>query len=266
MTLRLVTLTTDFGTHDPFVGLMKAQVLARCPEARIVDLTHEVRPFRPEAAAFWMERVPQWCPPGTVHVAVVDPCVGTTRRLLAVEAFGQRFLAPDNGLLAGVVARSDAAVYEIGDEVITRFALGARSATFHGRDVLAPLAGELAAGRAAPADFGPRVTAPCASAARPGAAVAGDDGAAGAIVWIDRYGNAFTSLPGARVGGRPGAALEVAGRSVPVVRTYGDAPPGTAVALVNSFGVLEVAVVQGSAAEALGLTVGTPVRLVAGDG
>lgn len=264
MTLRVVTLTTDFGTHDPFVGLMKAQVLTRCPEARIVDLTHDVPPFRPAAAAFWMERVPLWCPPGTVHVAVVDPGVGTSRRLLVVEACGQRFLAPDNGLLAGVIARGDAAVYEIGDEASTRFRLGPRSATFHGRDVLAPLAGELAAGRAAPADLGPRVTPPSAGVSRP--AAAGDDGASGAIVWIDRYGNAFTSLPGARVAGRPGAALEVTGRSIPVVRTYGDAPRGTAVALVNSFGVLEVAVVQGSAAEALGLSVGTPVRVVTGAG
>jgi S-adenosylmethionine hydrolase len=262
MTLRLVTLTTDFGTRDPFAGLMKVQLLARCPEARIVDLTHEIPAFRPAAAAFWLERVPHWCPAGTVHVAVVDPGVGTARRLLVVEAFGQWFLAPDNGLLGGLLLRPEAVVHEIAPECTTRFALGARSATFHGRDVLAPLAGELAAGRATPADLGPRITDAWREPGRPAAACAARAGADGVVIWVDRYGNAYTSLAADRVAADCVAALEVAGRTLPLLRTYGDAAPGTAIALVNSFGVVEVAVVQGSAAEVLRLEVGTPVRLV----
>jgi S-adenosylmethionine hydrolase len=256
----LVTLLTDFGLRDPFVGLMKAQVHARLPGARIVDLTHDLPPYRPAIAAFWLERARHWCPPGTVHVAVVDPGVGTSRRLLAAEAGGQAFLGPDNGLLGAVLAGGAARVWAIDPAGLGRFGLGTPSATFHGRDILAPLAAELAAGRAAAAHLGPVVTDWRPSAIpvpRPTA-----DGLEGEILLVDRYGNAFTNLPAAVLGARPGpVALEVAGRRLPVVRTYGDAPPGTAVALANSFGVLEVAVVTGDAAAELGLRTGDPVRL-----
>lgn len=262
MNLRVVTFTTDFGTRDPFVGLMKTQVLARCPDARLVDLTHEVPPYRPAAAAFWIERVHRWCPAGTVHVAVVDPGVGTSRRLLAVEAYGQVFLAPDNGLLAGPLASPDARVHAVADAALERFALGNRSATFHGRDVLAPLAGEIAAGRATARDLGPPVgDAIRAAATAPVQSPAGGP-AVGAVVWIDRYGNAFTSLPEGLLAAVDSPRVRVAGRELPVVRTYGDAPAGTAVALANSFGVLEVAVAEGNAAATLGLVLGTPVELV----
>jgi S-adenosylmethionine hydrolase len=265
---RIVTFTTDFGTRDPFVGLMKAQVLARCREARLVDLTHEVPAFHPEAAGFWMERVHRWCPPGTVHVAVVDPGVGTSRRLLAVDAHGQRFLAPDNGLLHAVLASPGAQAFEIGADAGARFGLGRRSATFHGRDVLAPLAGEIAAGRATSADLGPRIhdwrdgterAAAGAAAHTPGARPMH-----GGVVWIDRYGNAFTSLPEEALAALGTPVVRVAGQVLPVVRTYGDAPAGALVALANSFGVVEVARVEGSAAEALGLEIGSPVELAEG--
>ncbi|MFO0451104.1 MAG: S-adenosyl-l-methionine hydroxide adenosyltransferase family protein, partial [Pseudomonadota bacterium] len=99
----IVALTTDFGTRDPFVGLMKVQVHARCPAARVVDLTHELPAFDPAAGAFWLERAARWCPAGTVHVAVVDPGVGSARRLLAAVAGGQVVLGPDNGLLGAVL-------------------------------------------------------------------------------------------------------------------------------------------------------------------
>lgn len=252
----IVTLTTDFGTQDPFVGLMKVQVHARCPAAHVVDLTHELPPFRPAAAAFWLERCRHWCPPGTVHVAVVDPGVGTARRLLVAEFAAQRFLAPDNGLLGEVLAAGDARVHGIDLARLERFGLGAPSATFHGRDVLAPLAAELAAGRTTPAELGTAVTDWLPSPLP--APVRAADGVHGEVLLIDRYGNAFTTLPDTLAGGR--GHLEVRGRRVPLVRTYGDVPPGTAVALVNAFGVLEIAVAHGSAASALGLSPGVPVR------
>lgn len=259
---RVVTFTTDFGTHDPFVGLMKTQVLARCASAHLVDLTHEVPPYRPAAAAFWMERVHRWCPAGTVHVAVVDPGVGTARRLLAVAAHGQTFLAPDNGLLSGVLSATGAVAHAIDAAAIARFGLGRPSATFHGRDVLAPLAGELAAGRAAAPDLGPRIHDAASDPTRTVPPSLEGGRAPGTVVWIDRYGNAFTTLPEALLEGVGDPFVRVAGRDVPVVRTYGAAVPGTLVALANSFGVLEVAVTQGSAAEALQLTIGAPVELV----
>jgi S-adenosylmethionine hydrolase len=256
----LVTLLTDFGLRDPFVGLMKAQVYGRLPCARIVDLTHDLPPYRPAVAAFWLERARHWCPPGTVHVAVVDPGVGTARRLLAAEVGGQAFLGPDNGLLGAVLAEDSARVWSIDPAGLGRFGLGTPSATFHGRDVLAPLAAELAAGRVTAADLGPVVTDWRPSAIptpRPAA-----DGLKGEILLVDRYGNAFTNVSADVLGTRAGAVLEVAGRRLPIVRTYGDAPPGTAVALANSFGVLEVAVVTGDAASELDLRTGDPVRLV----
>jgi S-adenosyl-L-methionine hydrolase (adenosine-forming) len=256
----LVTLLTDFGVRDPFVGLMKAQVYGRLPGARIVDLTHDLPPYRPAVAAFWLERARHWCPPGTVHVAVVDPGVGTARRLLAAEVGGQAFLGPDNGLLGAVLAEDSARVWAIDPAGLGRFGLDTPSATFHGRDILAPLAAELAAGRVTAADLGPVVTDWRPSAIptpRPAA-----DGLEGEILLVDRYGNAFTNVSADELGTQAGAVLEVAGRRLPIVRTYGDAPPGTAVALANSFGVLEIAVVTGDAASELGLRTGDPVRLV----
>jgi S-adenosylmethionine hydrolase len=257
----LVTLLTDFGLRDPFVGLMKAQVYARLPGAQIVDLTHDLPPFRPAVAAFWLERARRWCPPGTVHVAVVDPGVGTARRLLVAEVDGQAFLGPDNGLLGAVLAGGSTQTWSIDAAGLGRFGLGTPSATFHGRDILAPLAADLAAGRVTAADLGPVVTDWQPSAIPSPQATPG--GLEGEILLVDRYGNAFTNVPADVLGSQASAAvLEVAGRRLPVVRTYGDSPPGTAVALANSLGVLEVAIVTGNAASEFGLRPGDPVRLL----
>ncbi len=253
----IVTLTTDFGLRDPFVGLMKVQIHARCPSAHVVDLTHDVPAFQPAAAAFWLGRVRRWCPPGTVHVAVVDPGVGTARRLLAVAADGQTFVGPDNGVLGDVLAAGSAHVHAIAAATLDRFGLGVPSATFHGRDVLAPLAAELAAGRATVADLGDAVTD-----WRPSAVPSprDEDGALhGEVLFLDRYGNAFTNLPGAVA--PVGATVDVAGRRLTVVRTYGDVAPGEALALTNAFDVLEIAVSSGHAGAVLGLSPGVPVRL-----
>jgi S-adenosylmethionine hydrolase len=257
----VVTLLTDFGLTDPFVGLVKVAILGRCPGARIVDLCHLLPPFSPAAGAFWLERASRSCPPGTVHVAVVDPGVGTGRRLLAGIAAGQAFLGPDNGLL-GAILTPDDPVRVIDPARYGAFGLGPPSATFHGRDVLGPLAGELAAGRLALADLGPPagtwvpspVPRPVERAGR----------WEGAVILVDHYGNAFTNLPSELLAGRPAAALSVAGRRVPVVGTYGEAVPGTAVAVANSFGVLEIAIVTGDAGRELGLVPGTPVGLEPG--
>lgn len=255
----IVTLTTDFGTSDPFVGLMKVQIHARCPAAHVVDLTHDLPAFRPAAAAFWLDRCRYWCPAGTVHVAVVDPGVGTKRRLLVAVAGGQFFLAPDNGLLGEVLADGHGTVHAIDFARLPSFGLGGPSATFHGRDLLAPLAAVLAAGGASPVDLGPAVADWRKSPIPP--TVQAADGVHGEVLLVDRYGNAFTTLPG-ELAAR-GGTVDVRGRQLPVVTTYGDVRPGIAVALANSFGVIEIAVSQGSAAATLGLEAGVPVRFAA---
>ncbi len=151
MTLKpsgLITLTTDFGHEGPFVGVMKGVIWGRFAEARLVDLTHEILAHWPAEAGFWLSRSHRYFPHGTVHVAVVDPGVGTSRSNLVVQADGHLFLAPDNGLLAPVVARAkEALIVRMSAASLGRLGIHRPSATFHGRDVFAPVAAELAAGR-----------------------------------------------------------------------------------------------------------------------
>jgi len=257
----IVALTTDFGTRDLFVGLMKVQVHARCPAARVVDLTHELPAFDPAAGAFWLERAARWCPAGTVHVAVVDPGVGSARRLLAAVAGGQVFLGPDNGLL-GAVLESPGRAHVIDLGRLERLGLGVPSATFHGRDVLAPLAAELAAGRVEVEALGPAiddwVRSPVPRPTRE------RRGWRGAVVLLDRYGNAFTNLGPKQIGAASNPVIVVKSLRLPLRRTYRDVPAGSPLALVNSFDAIEIAVAQGDAGAQLELRPGTPVWLEAG--
>jgi len=257
----IVTLTSDFGLKDPFVGVMKGQLLQRFPAARVVDLTHEIVAHWPAEAGFWLARSFRYFAPGTVHVAVVDPGVGGPREIAAVEAEGHLFLAPDNGLLAPVMETAATPVARLVDSaLLERIGVAAPSATFHGRDIFAPLAAELAAGRLQPTDLGregaelipgwldePTVT--------PGQV-------AGSVVTIDHFGNLVTNIDADLVAtlGRP--RVRVAGHELPLRRTYSDVRPGEYLALVNSFGVLEVARAEGSAAAGLGLERGAPVIIV----
>jgi S-adenosylmethionine hydrolase len=242
---------------------MKVAMYARLPNARIVDLTHDLPAFRPAAGAFWLDRCRRWCPPGTVHVAVVDPGVGTSRRLLTAIAGGQVFVGPDNGLLGTILAEPDAIAREIDAATRERLGFAPASATFHGRDILAPIAAELAGGRIGLAHLGPAVKdwvpSPLA------VPVARDGGLDGEVLLLDRFGNAFTNLPAGAAARLRRPTLAVLGHRLPIVRTYGEAAEGSAVAVANSFGVLEVAVVAGDAGRTIpGLEPGVPVRLAEG--
>src|SRR5580698_1071231 len=156
----MITLTTDFGQQDPFVAVMKGSILTRFPSARLIDLTHEIVVHWPAEAGFWLARSFEYFPPGTVHVAVVDPGVGTARDIVAVMARGHVFLAPDNGLLAPIVGRHpDAKVVRLGASQLARLGISRPSATFHGRDIFAPIAAEIAAGRCAPESLGEAMNA-----------------------------------------------------------------------------------------------------------
>ena len=258
----IVTLTTDFGTRDPYVAQLKGVLLAGCEGVRIHDLTHEIAPQDVlEGALFLAAAVPAF-PPGTVHLAVVDPGVGTERRAIAASVGGQHVVCPDNGLLTLLARR--AAIEEV--RSIERASLRREpvSPTFHGRDLFAPAAAFLACG-GAPAELGPPLKAPIElplpHPRREGARLVGE------VVHIDRFGNAITNLGRSEVeaiaGGRA-VGVEAAGRRLPLARTYGDVAEGEPLALIGSADLLEVAVRNGSAAAALGLERGSEVAVAAG--
>ena len=254
----VVTLTTDFGLKDPFVGVMKGQLLVRYPGVRIVDLTHDVLAHWPAEAGFWLARSFRYFPAGTVHVAVVDPGVGSARDIAAVECEGHLFLAPDNGLLAGVIESAvDATLRRVESRVLGEIGIGAVSATFHGRDVFAPLAAELAAGRLGPADLGPVVPELIPGWLEEPAVGAGQ--VTGTVVTVDHFGNLITNIDSSYLGALSQPAVRLAGRELPLRKTYSNVRPGEYLALVNSFGVLEIARAEGSAADGLGLARGAPV-------
>ena len=255
----VITLTTDFGHKDPFVGVMKGQVLRRFAAARLVDLTHEVLVHWPAEAGFWLGRSFRYFPPGTVHVAVVDPGVGSARDIAVVEAEGHVFLAPDNGLLAGVLERLGTAprLRRLDEAILAGIDVHRPSATFHGRDIFAPLAAELAAGRLLPAGLGPRV-----DELVPGwidEPVVGPAQVTGSVVTVDHFGNLLTNIDASLLPQAPQTFVRAGGHEMPLRRTYSDVRPGEYLGLVNSFGVLEVARAEQSAAEGLGLDRGAPV-------
>lgn len=255
----IVTLTTDFGLADGWVAAMKGVVLGLAPDAALVDVSHAVPPQDVRAGAFVLGTTYGAFPPGTIHVAVVDPGVGTERRPLAIEADGHRFVGPDNGLFTFPLRRAAEAGTPAVVVVLDRPAYHrpAAGATFHGRDIFAPVAGHLAAGRrlaevGSPAGGEPPIVLRMAAGSR-----------LGEILHVDRFGNLITSLdPPAEPGTvrLPGAGP--AAGSLPLVRTFGDVRPGEAAALVGSAGFLEVVVNQGSAAARFKARRGDPVEFV----
>lgn len=256
----IVTITTDFGHKGPFVGVMKGVILARFRDARIVDLTHEIPVHWPAEAGFWLQRSYYYFTPGTVHVAVVDPGVGTERDIIAAEADRHLFLAPDNGLLAPLLdSVADATVHRVDAAALESLGLPPASATFHGRDIFAPLAAELAAGRLAPADLGPRaddwtpgwLDEPESAGGR----------VTGVVVTVDNFGNLITNIGEEFLESFERPLILAGGHAFELKETYGRSKPGEYLALVNSFGVLEIARAESSAAAGLGLDRGAPVRL-----
>jgi len=257
----VITITTDFGHQGPFVATMKGRILAQFPEARIIDVTHEVPVYWPAEAGFWLSRAFRYFPQGSVHIGVVDPGVGTKRDIVAVLAEGHVFLAPDNGLLAPLVNRAESPIVHKLElaHLSPKFRLPIPSATFHGRDIFAPLGAEIAAGRLTVPDLGPRVQElvpswvedPTVSGAQ----------VSGVIITIDHFGNLITNIDGELLQRFSRPVVRTGGHAFAVRRTYGDVLPGEYLALVNSFGVLEIARAEQSAADALGLGRGAPVTV-----
>jgi len=256
----VITITTDFGHQGPFVGVMKGRILSRFPDARIVDLTHEIVVHWPAEAGFWLARSFEYFPAGTVHVSVVDPGVGTSRDIITVVAHGHVFLAPDNGLLAPIVSQyPDASVVRVTPAHLARIGVNRVSATFHGRDIFAPIAAEVAAGRCTPESLGEAVDIDTLVPAWVDDPTVEPSSVSGVVMTIDHFGNLITNIDGHLIERFRLPLVHAGNHAFPLLRTYGDTRPGEYLALVNSFGVVEIARAEQSAAEGLGLSRGAPV-------
>ena len=257
----IVTLTTDFGVRDPYVAEMKGAILgiARTAGAtvQLVDVTHEVARHDVVEGALALEAATPFFPRGTVHVAVIDPGVGTARRGMVVAARGQVFVGPDNGVFTPFLSGTDWRAFEL---AAPEYRLPAVSRTFHGRDVFAPAAAHVAVGVDV-ARLGPAVTDPVRLAWEGARERAGT--LEGAVIHVDRFGNLVTSLFAEAVAARLGARIRVSvrGRAIPMVNTYGELERGGLGALAGSSGRLEIAAREGSAAAALRARRGTRVTV-----
>jgi S-adenosylmethionine hydrolase len=260
---RIITLLTDFGTEDYFVGAMKGIILTRCPAAVIVDITHAIPPQDVRAGAFTMNAVYANFPIGSIHLAVVDPGVGSSRRPVLVEAAGHLFVGPDNGLFSMILDRvPDGKVRHVTN---TDYFLPNPSSTFHGRDIFAPVAAALARG-VPPEDLGPIIQDPerfgfpeCESLM--------DGSMVGSVIHIDHFGNCVTNFAPDQLQPLLTArsfCLRVNDHEIhQLSRTYSEATPGEPFAIIGSAGFLEISVLCSSAARELKITVGDPVKLEA---
>lgn len=258
----ILTLTTDFGTSDHYVGAMKGVILGICPRAQIVDITHEVSPYEITEGAYLIAQAWRTFPKKTVHVVVVDPGVGTARRPILVEAAGQYFIAPDNGVLSMIYQREPAKVRLISNEKYFRHPV---SRTFHGRDIFSPVAAHLASG-VTPAQFGKRIE----NYLRPvfqKPQRAGKRTWVGQILKIDHFGNVITNFHVEDFPGLENQAVTFSVGPYPVTviaRNYAETGTGEVFAIVGSSGYYEISVSQASAAKRIGCVVGGPVELLIG--
>ena len=263
---RIVTFTTDFGLNDPFVGVMHGVVLNIHPDTAIVDLCHAVASYDVMDGAWTIAQSYRFFPPRTVHVVIVDPGVGSTRRPIIVETENHVFVAPDNGVLSMVEARETK--FTVRHVTADRYFLQPVSQTFHGRDVFAPIAGWLSKGMAPP-EFGPEITdyvrLPLAQVER-----IGDDSLRGQVLMVDKFGNLITNIgevdaPALFASEIPPVNILIAGQTITrLCRSYAEAGDDEIFAIVGSSGYLEIATREASAAEKLAAGVGTPVGVILG--
>jgi S-adenosylmethionine hydrolase len=256
----IVTLTTDFGLQDAYVGSMKGVILSIHPHAQIVDITHELPTHRILPAACVLREACPRFPPGTVHVAVVDPGVGGQRSPLLLKIDDRFYVGPDNGVFGLLV--SDLPLQGAWKLERRKHFLHPVSKTFHGRDVFAPVAAHLAAG-SPPDAFGPAAGDPSSLSLPAHHEEAGT--LRGQVIWVDRFGNCVTNLTRNTVSRwARGASFSVhaASRKVAgISTTYESTSKGEALALINSMGYLEVACNQARADRSLGIQEGDPVVL-----
>lgn len=262
---RVITLTTDFGLEGPYAASMRGAILCANPDAQIVDISHGIRPGNIQEAAFVLACAYRWFPEFTIHVAVVDPGVGSARRPVLVSTEHHYFLAPDNGILSLVLAQEEIyGMFELNED---HFFLKPTSSTFHGRDIFAPVAGWLAKGME-PSRFGTPIEGittlpmPSPNEVRPTAWK-------GAILHVDRFGNLITNLTPAQIPldeeGRPRMVKLLTGRAeVTQTRRYYTEGEGKEPFLIlGGLGYYEIAVNGASAAETLGMGIGSEIGVLA---
>lgn len=253
----VITLTTDFGAADHFVGTMKGVILGIAPRATLVDITHEIAPQDVGQAAFVIAQSWRYFPNKTIHVIVVDPGVGSERRPLLAEMAGQYFIAPDNGVLSMVLSREEPA--RVRHITAEKYFLHPVSRTFHGRDIFATVAGWLSTGLE-PSDFGPEITdyvRLSLPAPKPGTR-----GIEGVVLKIDKFGNVVTNItprdaPQLFAAAPPAFRIVIGKHEIISLRnSYAGGAAREIFAILGSMGFLELAMNRGSAAEALGVEKG----------
>jgi S-adenosylmethionine hydrolase len=253
---QIVTLTTDFGTKDGFSAQMKGVILGINPGALVIDVTHEIEPFALLEGALVLKGISRYFAVGTVHIAVVDPGVGSSRRGIAIRSEDRFYVGPDNGLFSFLV--SEGKSREIRELQNESYFLTDRHPTFHGRDIFAPTAAHLSLGKPFES-VGPIVDDPVTllmPQVRPA-----PSGLEGEVIYVDRFGNLTTNIDATFLA-RPAKIVEMAGLRIQgVSRFFSEVPEGNALALINSFGFLEIAVNRGNASKQLGIKPGEPVKV-----
>ena len=250
----IITLTTDFGLKDAYVGTMKGVILSIFPQARLVDITHEVEPQNILQARFLLRNFISYFPKGTVHLVVVDPGVGSERRPILVESQGQFLVGPDNGVFTDFFPDS-AGIFHLNK---SEFFLEKISQTFHGRDIFAPASAHLASGRE-PEEMGEPITDPVSfpfpKPEKQGNLLLGE------VIYIDRFGNLITNLSGEEI--PENALIRIVGKEIPgLSKSYAQHSPGTLLAIIGSSGFLEISLANDNASLRLKAGVGQPVEVI----
>jgi S-adenosylmethionine hydrolase len=260
--MTVITLLTDFGSINGFTGVLKGVIWKIAPQAQIADITHEISPQNVMEGAIALWRAAGFFPAGTIHVAVVDPGVGTSRRPIAARISDQFFIGPDNGLFTPLIEQAErlkqpVQIYHLDKP---QFWLPQVSNTFHGRDIFSPAAAYLAAGTPIE-QLGSLITDPVRlDMPQP---IRTHAGWRGQVVLIDVFGNIATNLAGELVKTAENVTIRISGQTIEgLVKSYGERKPGDVVALIDSEGFLEVAAVNGNCAQTLQVAVGDPVELI----
>lgn len=261
----IITLTTDFGLKDPFVGQIKGTILSRNPDACIIDITHAIDAHNVLTAAITIQTSYDYFPPGSVHLAIVDPGVGSQRKILAAAVHNHIFIAPDNGLLFPLLKESDnPIIHRVNNTSLLPSKI---SSTFHGRDIMAPVAAAIAAGMPL-AEVGPAEdvdSCVCLIIPQP---IISEHKIEGEILRVDRFGNIRTNITKAHLSKSLCQSASFNGICIKQYRvdsisnTYADADQGTLVAVIDSGGYLEIAVNKGDAAWFTRADIGDPITVL----
>ncbi len=254
----MITLTSDFGLKDPYVGEMKGVILTINPNAKIIDITHEVEKFSVRMGAFMLASAAPYFPKGTIHLAVVDPGVGTERRAILVQTKQSFLIGPDNGVL--ILAAQNQDIEHIFQITNLKFTLTPVSSTFHGRDVFAPAAAHLDIGVNISA-FGPEIS----DAVKPEYTILQHRNGSliGEVLHVDSFGNIITNIPQKEIAQakKIKAKLQNLSLNLNFGKTYNQANPKEAIALIGSLGFLEIALNQASAAERFNVKTGDKIEV-----